>query len=61
MWKNYIALFVVSVENLKNIKYSYILEETLVLSIICSKCKNDNEKTFKEGESIEILKTSLFH
>ena len=34
-------------------KISYLLEKTLVLSIICSKCKNEDEK---EEESIEILK-----
>ena len=28
----------------------------IVLFIICSKCKNENEKLFKEEESIEILK-----
>ena len=37
-------------------KISYLLEKTLVLSIICSKCKNEDERLFKEGESIEILK-----
>ena len=37
-------------------KISYLLEKTLVLSIICSKNKNDEEKLFKEEESIEILK-----
>ena len=37
-------------------KISYLLEKTLVLSIICSKCKNEDEKLFKEEESIEILK-----
>ena len=37
-------------------KISYLLEKTLVLSIICSKCKNENEKIFKEEDSIEILK-----
>ena len=37
-------------------KISYILEKTLVLSIIGSKCKNEVEKLFKEEESIEILK-----
>ena len=38
-------------------KISYLLEKTLVLSIICSKCKRENEKIFKEEvESIEILK-----
>ena len=39
----------------KNPKISYILEKTLVLSIICSKCKNEDEKILKEKESIEIL------
>ena len=33
-----------------------LLEKTLVLSIIYSKCKNKDEKIFKEEESIEILK-----
>ena len=37
-------------------KISYLLEETLVISIICSKHKNEDEKIFKENESIEILK-----
>ena len=36
-------------------KISYLLENTLVLSIIYSKCKNEYKKIFKE-ESIEILK-----
>ena len=38
-------------------KILYLFEKTLVLSIICSKCKNEDEKIFKEKESIEILKT----
>ena len=33
----------------------YLLEKILVLSITYSKCKNEDEKLFKE-ESIEILK-----
>ena len=37
-------------------KISYLLEKTLVLSIICSNCMNEDEKNFKEEESIEILK-----
>ena len=37
-------------------KISYLLEKTIVLSIICIKCKNGDEKIFKEEESIEILK-----
>ena len=45
--KKYIALFPVSISNLEN------LEKTLVLSIICSKCNNDDEKIFKKAESID--------
>ena len=37
-------------------KISYLLEKILLLSIICSKCENEDEKLFKEEESIEILK-----
>ena len=37
-------------------KISYLLEKTLVLSIICSKCKNEDEKLFKKEKFIEILK-----
>ena len=37
-------------------KISYLLGKTLVLSIIYIKCKNEEEKIFKEEESIEILK-----
>ena len=37
-------------------KISYLLEKTLVLSIICSKCINADEKIFKEEDSIEIIK-----
>ena len=37
-------------------KISYLLEKTLVLSIICSKCINEDEKIFKEENSIEIIK-----
>ena len=33
----------------------YLLEKT-VLSIICSQCKNEDEKLFKKEEPIEILK-----
>ena len=40
---------------LEILKISYLLDKTLALSIICSKCKNEDEKMFKE-ESIEILK-----
>ena len=37
-------------------KISHLLEKTLVLSIIFSKCKNEDEKIFKEEDTIEILK-----
>ena len=41
---------------LKKPKTSNIFEETLVFSIICSKCKTEDEKIFKEEKSTEILK-----
>ena len=45
----------------KKPKISYIFEKTLALCIICSKCKNEDEKIFEEKESIEMLKIlSLF-
>ena len=37
-------------------KISYLLEKILVLFIVCSNCKNEDEKMFKEQESTEILK-----
>ena len=37
-------------------KISFFLEKALVLSIICSKCKNENEKKNKEENAIKILK-----
>ena len=33
-----------------------MFEKILVLSIICSKCENDNERIYKEEAPIEILK-----
>ena len=51
-----IVLFAVIIKNQKTLKYLTIFEKTLVLSIICSKCENDNEKVFKGEETIEILK-----
>ena len=41
----------------KKPKISYIFEKTLDFSVTCSKCQNEDEKTQKEEESIEILKT----
>ena len=39
----------------KNLKILHIFEKTLVLSIVCSKCENGNEKIFKEEEPIEKI------
>ena len=36
-------------------KISYILEKTLVLSIICSTCKNENKKYLKKKNQLKIL------
>ena len=44
----------VSIENLKNLKYHTSWKKT-VLSIVCSKCKTEDEKIFKGEESIDIL------
>ena len=41
----------------ENPKIPNLLEKTLVLSIICSNCKDEDEKIFKEKKSIEILKS----
>ena len=40
----------------KTPKISYIYDETLLLSSICTKCGNEDEKIFKEKQSIEIIK-----
>ena len=32
----------------------YIFEKALVLSIICCKCKNEDQKIFKEEESYAL-------
>ena len=40
----------------KNPEISYIFEKVSVLSIICSNCKNEDRKIFKQEESIKILK-----
>ena len=37
-------------------KISYIYDKTLLLSSICNKCESEDEKLFKEEESIRILK-----
>ena len=40
----------------KNSKYHILSKKTLVLSIICSKCESEDEKIFKEEQSMEILR-----
>ena len=35
---------------------SYTFEKTLFLSIICNKCRNEDENIFKDKRPIEILK-----
>ena len=47
------ALFAVSIEKPK---ISYILEKKLILSITCSKCRNECEKTFKEKNPLKYKK-----
>ena len=37
----------------------WLVEKSLDLSIICSKCKNEDEKIFKEEE--ELIKILKFH
>ena len=39
-----------------NPKISYIPNKTLVLSIFCCECGDNNERIFKEEESVDILK-----
>ena len=56
-WKDYIALIIFAriMENLSILKY-YTFEKRFVLSIICTKRKNEDENIFNEEELIEILK-----
>ena len=36
----------------KNLKISYIFEKRLALSIICSKCENEDEKFLKNKKQL---------
>ena len=54
-WLNNTKIFSATKKDEKP-KISYLLEKRLVLSIICSKCKNEDEKIFKEEESMGMLK-----
>ena len=53
--KNLYCIICCKYRKFEKAKISYLLEKTLVLSIICSECKNKDEKLFKEEESIEVL------
>ena len=54
-WEKSIVLFVIKYNKFKNPKILYTFEKTLVISIICIKCGNEDEKIFQE-ESTEIPK-----
>ena len=58
--KNFYCVIRGKCRKLKNSKTSYIFEETLVFSIICSACDIEDEKIFKEEESIKVLRTLGF-
>ena len=47
-------LYCVICEKFEKPKLSYLLKKQLFL-LFCSKCKNEDEKLFKEEESIETL------
>ena len=54
--KNLYCIICFKYRKFEKIKTSYLLEKTLALSIIFSKCKQEDEKLFKEEESTETLK-----
>ena len=51
----------VSIKNLTSLKKSYLLEKTLVLPIICSKCKKEEEKLFKKRRINGDIKSYWFN
>ena len=57
-WNNHVVLFVAGLENVKILNIIYFRKNiSLVFSIICSKCKNEDKIIFKEEESIEVFNT----
>ena len=48
-----INVICVKYRKFKKPKTSYIFEKTLVVSIICSKCKNEDQKMFKEEDQLK--------
>ena len=53
-WEKSIVLSAKSVKKLKSLKHHIFVIK--LLSSICNKCESEDEKIFKEEESIEILK-----
>ena len=51
----YIVVVSIYVVSFRNLKYQMFSKKTLLLSIICSKCQNEDEELFKEEETIEVL------
>ena len=45
----------------KKTKISYIFQKILLLSIICSKCENEDEKILREEISILNIRNSRFN
>ena len=57
-WNNHVVLFVAGLENVKILNIIYFRKNiSLVFSITCSKCKNEDKIIFKEEESIEVFNT----
>ena len=48
--KNCAALYVVSIESLKNLKFNLICDKTLFLCSICNKYGSEDQKIFKDEE-----------
>ena len=55
-WKKIYCVICGKYRKFQKSEISFIFVKTLVLSIIRSKCKNEDENIFKEEASIEILK-----
>ena len=58
--KNIYSVICGKFRKFKNSKALYIFEKTLILSTICSKCKNEDEKIYKKTINWDI-KNSRFN
>ena len=47
--------------NFEQTKIPYVLKKALALSVICSKCKNEDEKIFKKKRINYDIKNSWFN